>query len=144
MPIAPRPKSMVYKRLTLKKTWLNFRYWLTQLPKTTKIEMECNSRRALSPWKQCERLPSTSRQKRCAIRALACGANVSVRFRSKERGTRVKDRAKNRKSRSSRFFCSETKRKRLLRRIYELFPPGPGLSTAFVRVSLMKTMGNGS
>ena len=84
---------------------------------------------------------------------LACVASVSVRFRSKERGTRVKDRAKNgaskragrgwgkvsllplplllfhflalvsflarsnRKCRSSVFFCSETKRKRLLRRL---------------------------
>ena len=64
--------------------------------------------------------------------SLAYVASVSVRFRSKERGTRVKDRAKNdaskragrewlsfhfprgqnRKSRSSVFFCSETKRKR--------------------------------
>ena len=68
---------------------------------------------------------------------LACVASVSVRFRSKERGTRVKDRAKNgaskwlsfqfsrgqnRKSRSSGFFCSETKRKRLLRRLGNLVP----------------------
>ena len=29
------------------------------------------------------------------IRVIACVASVSVRFRSKERGTRVKDRAKN-------------------------------------------------
>ena len=78
-------------------------------------------------------------------------ASVSVRFRSKERGTRVKDRAKNGASKRAgrggeestsfpsitplsffgsrfisravktenpvpRFFCSETKRKRLLRR----------------------------
>ena len=136
---------MIYKRLTRKKTWLNFRYWLTQLPKTTKIQMGCNSRRALRPWKFCERLPSISRQKRCATRALACVASVSVRFsRSKERGTRVKDRAKNRKSRSSGFFCSETKRKRLPRRLYEFFPRGPGLSTAFARASLIKTMENGS
>ena len=88
---------------------------------------------------------------------LACVASVSVRFRSKERGTRVKDRAKNgvskragtgwgreegnflpsppppppfifllsfhfsrgqnRKSHSSVFLYSETKRKRLLRRL---------------------------
>ena len=54
---------------------------------------------------------------------LACAASVSVRFRSKGRGTRVKDRGKNfsrgqnRKSHSSVFFCSETKRKRLLRRV---------------------------
>ena len=90
---------------------------------------------------------------------LAYVASVSVRFRSKERGTRVKDRAKNstskragrgwaigldplplplplpsplfhffwlsfhfsrgrnRKSRSSVFLCSETRRKRLLRRL---------------------------
>ena len=86
-----------------------------------------------------------------------CVASVSVRFRSKERGKRVKDRAKNglskragrgwgrkegnflpspsppptfifwllshfsrgqnRKSRSSVFLYSETKRKRLLRRL---------------------------
>ena len=97
----------------------------------------------------------------CGI--LACVASVSVRFRSKEWGTRVKDRAKlaqvkerggvgeerketflpflkpsfpsphpasfifwfsfhfsrgqNRKSLSTVFFCSETKRKRLLRRL---------------------------
>ena len=87
--------------------------------------------------------------------SLACVASVSVWFRSKERGTRVKDRAKNGvskragrvwgrkegnpfpspspsfifwlsfhfsrgqngKSRSSVVFCSETKRKRLLRRL---------------------------
>ena len=69
---------------------------------------------------------------------VACVASVSVRFRSKERGKRVKDRAKNdaskratfifwllfhfsrgqnRESRSSVFLCSETKRKRLLRRL---------------------------
>ena len=90
---------------------------------------------------------------------LACVASVSVRFRRKERGTRVKDRAKNTvseragrgwgrksalckqfpspppppsftfwlsfhfsrgqngKSPSSVFLCSETKRKRLLRRL---------------------------
>ena len=41
---------------------------------------------------------------------LACVARVSVRFRSKERG-------QNRKSRSSVFLCSETKRKRLLSRL---------------------------
>ena len=53
---------------------------------------------------------------------VACVASVSVRFRSKERGTRFKDRAKNggswllfhfsrgqnRESRSSVFLCSET------------------------------------
>ena len=68
-------------------------------------------------------------------------ASVSVRFRSKERGTEVKDHAKNgakmtspsplfhfglsflfsrgqnRESPSSVFLCSETKRKRLLRRL---------------------------
>ena len=60
--------------------------------------------------------------------SLACLASVSVRFRSKERGTRVKDCAKNgvskergvgqnRESRSSVFLWSETKRKRLLRRL---------------------------
>ena len=62
---------------------------------------------------------------------VACVASVSVRFRSKERGKRVKDRAENgifwllfhfsrgqnRESRSSVFLCSETKRKRLLRRL---------------------------
>ena len=69
-----------------------------------------------------------------ARRPLACVASVSVRFGSKERGTRVKHRAKNglskragrgfhfsrgqtRESRSSVFLCSETKRKRLLRRL---------------------------
>ena len=74
---------------------------------------------------------------------IACVASVSVWFRSKERGTRVNDRAKNgasekagrgfgggeqslsfhfsrgqnRKSPSLVFLCSETKRKRLLRRL---------------------------
>ena len=61
------------------------------------------------------------------IGCIACVASVSVRFRSKERGTRVKDRAKNGSRLISRtvktenliplFFCSETKRKRLLRRL---------------------------
>jgi len=51
---------------------------------------------------------------------IACVASVFVRFRSKERETRVKDRAKNRESRPSVFLCSETKRKRLLRRLYPL------------------------
>ena len=89
------------------------------------------------------------------LQILSCVASVSLRFRSKERGTRVKDRAKNgaskragrggeeRKERFPSFpsplfhflvlvsflarskprsipflslFCSETKRKRLLRR----------------------------
>ena len=44
---------------------------------------------------------------------VACVASVSVQFRSKERGTRVKDRAKS----GTVFSCSETKRKRLLRRL---------------------------
>ena len=66
---------------------------------------------------------------------LTCVTSVSVRFRSKERGARVKDQARtcssktffgfsfhfsrgqNQKSRSSVFLCSETKRKRLLRRL---------------------------
>ena len=91
------------------------------------------------------------------LQILACVASVSLRFRSKERGTRVKDRAKNgaskragrggeeRKERFPSFpsplfhflvlvsflarskprsipflslFCSETKRKRLLRRLF--------------------------
>ena len=43
---------------------------------------------------------------------VACVVSVSVRFRSKERVTRVKDRAtnggQNRKSPSSVFLCSET------------------------------------
>ena len=37
--------------------------------------------------------------------AIACVANVSVRFRSKERGKRVKDRAKNGASKRT-IFCS--------------------------------------
>ena len=59
---------------------------------------------------------------------IACVASVSVCFRSKEGETRVKDRAKNgsfnfsrdqnRKSPSTVSFCSETKRKRLLRRLH--------------------------
>jgi len=59
---------------------------------------------------------------------IAFVASVSVRFRSKERETRVKDRAENgsfnfsrdqnRKSPSTVSFCSETKRKRLLRRLH--------------------------
>ena len=60
----------------------------------------------------------------------ACVANVPARFRSKEQKTRVKDRAKNgankRTSLSFHFsrgqnrksrLCSDTKRKRLLRRL---------------------------
>ena len=77
------------------------------------------------------------------ISRLGCAARAFVRFRSKERGTRVKDRAKmarvkergvvgeerfhfsrgqNQKSRSSIFPCSEAKQKRLLRRL----SPGQG------------------
>ena len=63
-----------------------------------------------------------------AYDSLACVASVSVRFRSQKRESRVKNRAElslslqfsrgqNRKSRSSVFLCSETKRKRLLRRL---------------------------
>ena len=58
---------------------------------------------------------------------LDCVASISVWFRSKERGTRVKDRAwllyfhfsldQNRESRSSVFLCSKTKRKAFLRRL---------------------------
>ena len=96
----------------------------------------------------------------CSLRLwrsqLACVASVSVRFRSKERGARVKDRAKNgsskragrgvsflpapppptfifwllfhfshgqnRESLSSVFLCSETKRKRLIRRLVQSIP----------------------
>ena len=87
----------------------------------------------------------------------ACVASVSVRFRSKERGTRVSQRPRekmaqvkeqggggeethlpsfifclsfhfsrgqNRKSPSSVLFCSETKRKRLLRRLAVKWPIG--------------------
>ena len=87
----------------------------------------------------------------------ACVASVSVRFRSKERGTRVSQRpcekmaqvkerggggqetplpsfifwlsfhfsgGQNRKSPSSVLFCSETKRKRLLRRLAVKWPIG--------------------
>ena len=44
--------------------------------------------------------------------------SVSVQFWSKERGRRVHfSRGQNRKSRSSVFLCSETKGKRLLRRL---------------------------
>ena len=47
-----------------------------------------------------------------------CSINVSVQFRGKERGTRVHfSRGQDRKSRSSVFLCSETKRKPLLRRL---------------------------
>ena len=66
--------------------------------------------------------------------SIACVASVSVRFRSKEQKTRAKDRAKNgaskraslsfqfsrgqnRKSRFLGLICSDTKRKRLLRRL---------------------------
>ena len=88
-------------------------------------------------------------QKFLTHRTVACVASVSVRFQSKEQGTRVKDHAKNgarkrtkgflppppppspfifwlsfhflhgqnRKSCSTVFLCSETKRKRLLRRL---------------------------
>ena len=88
----------------------------------------------------------------------ACVASVSERFRSKERGTRVSQRPRekmaqvkeqggggeeiplpsfifclsfhfsrgqNRKSPSSVLFCSETKRKRLLRRLAVKWPIGP-------------------
>ena len=44
---------------------------------------------------------------------VACVASVSVRFRSKERGTRVKDHAKNGVGKRA----AETKRKRLLSRV---------------------------
>ena len=87
----------------------------------------------------------------------ACVASVSVRFRSKERGTRVSQRPRekmaqvkeqggggeetplpsfifclsfhfsrgqNRKSSSSVLFCSDTKRKRLLRRLAVKWPIG--------------------
>ena len=65
-------------------------------------------------------------EKYVACGILACVASVSVRFRSKEWGTRVKDRAKNffvlvsflARSKPKVPFCSETKRKRLLRRLY--------------------------
>ena len=60
-------------------------------------------------------------------RPIACVASVFVRFRSKERGTRVKDRAKNGTNKLALisflarpkpvFLCSETKWKRLLRRL---------------------------
>ena len=104
-------------------------------------------------------------QGRWKLRDLACVASVSVRFRRKELGTRVKDRAKNGASerggrgREERlgswvfkipgfvckrsllslppfhvlalvpflarpkpvFLCSETKRKRLLRRLWEIW-----------------------
>ena len=93
---------------------------------------------------------------------VACVVSVSVRFRSKERETRVKDRAKNgaskragrggeerlsfhfsrsqnRNSRSSFFFfffCSETKRKRLLRRLeilpHENFSPVTGIKAGLI------------
>ena len=91
---------------------------------------------------------------------VACVTSASLRFRSKERGTRVKDRAKNgaskragrggeerlsfhfsrsqnRKSRSSFFFfCSETKRKRLLRRLeilpHENFSPVTGINAGLI------------
>ena len=79
---------------------------------------------------------------RCTRRApAACVASVSVLFRSKIRGARVKDPAKNgaskrgghflrgqktRGSRSSVFLCSETVWKRLLRRLE--YPPKTALS----------------
>ena len=61
---------------------------------------------------------------------LACVENVPVRFRSQKRGSRVKNRAElllslqfsrgqNRKSRSSVFLCSETKRKTLAAQAYD-------------------------
>ena len=84
----------------------------------------------------------------------ACIASVSVRFRIKERWMRVKDRAKNgkncisfhfslgqnRESRYSVFLRSETKRKRLLRRLsypnFELI--------AKMTKSQVKSRGNGT
>ena len=62
--------------------------------------------------------------------SLACVASVPVRFRSQKRGSRVKNRAElslslqfsrgqNRKSRSSVFLCSETKRKTLAAQAYD-------------------------
>ena len=70
------------------------------------------------------RITSIIAENKTTCSSLASVASVSVRFRSKERGTRVKDRAKkwlsfhfsrgqNRKSCSSGFFGSETKRKRV-------------------------------
>ena len=95
--------------------------------------------------------PSTPSRETSGHLGIACVASVSVRFKRKEQGTRVKDREKsgaskragrgwfpsfpypspsftfwlsfhfsrgqNRKSPSSVFLCSETKRKRLLRRL---------------------------
>ena len=59
-----------------------------------------------------------------AYNFIACVALISVRFRSKERGTRVKDRVKNGEKWLSFhfqflafFFCSETKQKHMLRRL---------------------------
>ena len=55
---------------------------------------------------------------------VACAASVSVRFRSKERRTRVKDRAAKTENPvprlSSVFLCFETTRKRLLRRLKQI------------------------
>ena len=84
--------------------------------------------------KSKRKISSSSPGKTASLLKLACVASVSVRFRRKERETRVEDREKsgasktfwlsfhfsrgqNRKSSSSVFLCSETKRKRLLRRL---------------------------
>ena len=48
---------------------------------------------------------------------LACVASVSVLFPSKDRAKNHFSRGQNRESRSSVFLCSETARKRLLRRL---------------------------
>ena len=118
----------------------------------------------------------------CSLRLwrsqLACVASVSLQFRSKERGTRVKDRAKNslrkksgegvsflplplppppfifwflfhfsrgqnRESLSSVFLCSETKGKRLLRRLVHSIPDSFAPPEKSYRIGFLFTRKNG-
>ena len=72
---------------------------------------------------------------------VACVASVSARFRSKERGTRVKDRAKNgaskRAERGGEEIASEWKR--LLRRLEQ---PRRHFCQHFMRRTTQKTLLN--
>ena len=91
------------------------------------------------------------------ISVLACVVSVSVQFRSKERGTTVKDRVKKGGSRSILraaktenpvprrslvFLCSQTTRKRLLRRlrIYKIFDRKKESAQNFHSISSRTTM----
>ena len=86
---------------------------MQQLPTTRKQHLTSNNFRSCWPTKLV-------RFHAAYVFCTTYVASVSVCLRSKERGTRLSfhfSRGQNRKSRSSVFLCSETKRKRLLRRL---------------------------